>query len=138
MNGSCDRPRSWKPTLLEFNRNMRYRVKYNTVPRATAVDRFERSLVGDIQQWLVSRDAAWQHNTEHGHFKGRPLRDIMEMSEYTGTVFGSMGEVSKRVRHTVRGVACFAADLGRLRPALNHNPGATPAHTQAHTTAAGS
>eukprot|EP00873_Tetraselmis_striata_P004265 jgi/Tetstr1/424529/TSEL_015057.t1 len=39
------------------------------------------------------RDAAW-HNTEPGQ-KG-PLRDILDMSEYTGMVFGTVGEVSKQ------------------------------------------
>eukprot|EP00873_Tetraselmis_striata_P042902 jgi/Tetstr1/463166/TSEL_008100.t1 len=38
------------------------------------------------------RDAAW-HNTEPGQ-KG-PLRDILDMSEYTGMVFGTLGGVSK-------------------------------------------
>eukprot|EP00873_Tetraselmis_striata_P034486 jgi/Tetstr1/454750/TSEL_041636.t1 len=87
MTGSYD-PRSLKSTLLEFN-TMRYGVKYTAVPRATAVDRFERSLLGDIQRGLAARDAAW-HNTEPGQ-KG-PLRDIMNMSEYTGMVFGTVGE----------------------------------------------
>eukprot|EP00873_Tetraselmis_striata_P018510 jgi/Tetstr1/438774/TSEL_027283.t1 len=62
---------------------MRYGVKYIAVPRATAVDRFERSLLGDIQRVLAARDVAW-HNTEPGH-KG-PLRYILDMSEYTGMV----------------------------------------------------
>eukprot|EP00873_Tetraselmis_striata_P018787 jgi/Tetstr1/439051/TSEL_027542.t1 len=84
--GSCD-PRSLKSTLLEF-KTMRYGVKYTSVPRATAVDRFERSLLGDIQRGLAARDAAW-HNTESGQ-KG-PLRDILDMSEYTGMVFGTVG-----------------------------------------------
>eukprot|EP00873_Tetraselmis_striata_P017696 jgi/Tetstr1/437960/TSEL_026590.t1 len=90
VTGSYD-PRSLKSTLLEF-KTMRYGVKYTAVPRATAVDRFERSLLGDIQLGLAARDAAW-HNTEPGQ-KG-PLRDIMDMSEYTGMVFGTVGEVSK-------------------------------------------
>eukprot|EP00873_Tetraselmis_striata_P018555 jgi/Tetstr1/438819/TSEL_027328.t1 len=77
-------PRSLKSTLLEF-KTMRYGVKYTAVPRATAVDRFERSLLVDIQRGLAARDAAW-HNTEPGQ-KG-PLRDIMDMSEYT--VFGTV------------------------------------------------
>eukprot|EP00873_Tetraselmis_striata_P028536 jgi/Tetstr1/448800/TSEL_036034.t1 len=86
--GSYD-PRSLKSTLLEF-KTMPYGVKYTTaVPRATAVDRFERSLLGDIQGGLAARDAAW-HNTEPGQ-KG-PLRDILDMSEYTGMVFGTVGE----------------------------------------------
>eukprot|EP00873_Tetraselmis_striata_P002984 jgi/Tetstr1/423248/TSEL_001365.t1 len=51
VTGSYD-PRSLKSTLLEF-KTMRYGVKYTAVPRATAVDRFERSLLGDIQRgWL--------------------------------------------------------------------------------------
>eukprot|EP00873_Tetraselmis_striata_P023707 jgi/Tetstr1/443971/TSEL_031922.t1 len=51
VTGSYD-PRSLKSTLLEF-KTMRYGVKYTVVPRATAVDRFERSLLGDIQRgWL--------------------------------------------------------------------------------------
>eukprot|EP00873_Tetraselmis_striata_P006919 jgi/Tetstr1/427183/TSEL_017371.t1 len=40
VTGSYD-PRSLKSTLLEF-KTMRYGVKYTSVPRATAVDRFER------------------------------------------------------------------------------------------------
>eukprot|EP00873_Tetraselmis_striata_P011703 jgi/Tetstr1/431967/TSEL_021444.t1 len=60
VTGSYD-PRSLKSTLLEF-KTMRYGVKYTSVPRATAVDRFERSLLGDIQRGLAARDAAW-HNT---------------------------------------------------------------------------
>eukprot|EP00873_Tetraselmis_striata_P044324 jgi/Tetstr1/464588/TSEL_009344.t1 len=89
-------PQSLKSTLLEF-KTMRYGVKYTSVPRATAVDRFERSLLGDIQRGLAARDAAW-HNTEPGQ-KG-PLRDILDMSEYTGMVFGTVGEVSKGVHRT--------------------------------------
>eukprot|EP00873_Tetraselmis_striata_P026214 jgi/Tetstr1/446478/TSEL_003601.t1 len=85
VTGSYD-PRSLKSTLLEF-KTMRYRDKYTSVPRATAVDRFERSLLGDIQRGLAARDAAW-HNTEPGQ-KG-PLRDILDMSEYTGMVFGTV------------------------------------------------
>eukprot|EP00873_Tetraselmis_striata_P004699 jgi/Tetstr1/424963/TSEL_001498.t2 len=77
VTGSYD-PRSLKSTRLEF-KTMRYGVKYAAVPRATAVDRFERSLLGDIQRGLAARDAAW-HNTEPGQ-KG-PLRDILDMSEY--------------------------------------------------------
>eukprot|EP00873_Tetraselmis_striata_P005253 jgi/Tetstr1/425517/TSEL_001528.t1 len=83
--GSYD-PRSLKSTLLEF-KTMRYGVKYTSGPRATAVDRSERSLLGDIQRGLAARDAAW-HNTEPGQ-KG-PLRDILDMSEYTGMVFGTV------------------------------------------------
>eukprot|EP00873_Tetraselmis_striata_P027830 jgi/Tetstr1/448094/TSEL_035393.t1 len=79
-------PRSLKSTLLKF-KTMRYGVKYNAVPRATVVDRFERSLLGDIQWGLAARDAAW-HKTEPGQ-KG-PLRDILDMSEYTGMVFGTV------------------------------------------------
>eukprot|EP00873_Tetraselmis_striata_P044254 jgi/Tetstr1/464518/TSEL_009276.t1 len=57
VTGSYD-PRSLKPTLLEF-KAMRYGVKYTAMPRATAVDRFERSLMlGDIQRGLAARDAA--------------------------------------------------------------------------------
>eukprot|EP00873_Tetraselmis_striata_P013881 jgi/Tetstr1/434145/TSEL_002469.t1 len=97
VTGSYD-PRSLKSTLLEF-KTMRYGVKYTAVLRATALDRFERSLLGDIQRGLAARDAAW-HNTEPGQ-KG-PLRDILDMSEYTGMVFGTVGEVSKGVRRTVR------------------------------------
>eukprot|EP00873_Tetraselmis_striata_P017887 jgi/Tetstr1/438151/TSEL_026754.t1 len=98
VTGSYD-PRSLKSTLLEF-KTMRYGVKYTSVPRATAVDRFERSLLGDIQRGLAARDAAW-HNTEPGQ-KG-PLRDILDMSEYTGMVFGTVGEVSKGVHRTPTG-----------------------------------
>eukprot|EP00873_Tetraselmis_striata_P037862 jgi/Tetstr1/458126/TSEL_044618.t1 len=87
VTGSYD-PRSLKSTLLEF-KTMRYGVKYIALPRATAVDRFGRSLLGDIQRGLAARNAAW-HNTEPGQ-KG-PLRDILDMSEYTGMVFGTVGE----------------------------------------------
>eukprot|EP00873_Tetraselmis_striata_P002699 jgi/Tetstr1/422963/TSEL_013741.t1 len=64
---------SLKPTLPEFN-TMQYMVKYTVVPRATAVDRFERSVLGDIQRGLAVQDAVW-HNTEPGQ-KG-PLQDIV-------------------------------------------------------------
>eukprot|EP00873_Tetraselmis_striata_P012423 jgi/Tetstr1/432687/TSEL_022054.t2 len=99
VTGSYD-PRSLKFTLLEF-KTMRYGVKYTSVPQATAVDRFERSMLGDIRRGLAARDAAW-HNTEPGQ-KG-PLRDILDMSEYTGMVFGTVGEVSKGVHRTQVGV----------------------------------
>eukprot|EP00873_Tetraselmis_striata_P025516 jgi/Tetstr1/445780/TSEL_033427.t1 len=56
--------RSLQPTLLEF-KTMRYGVKYTAMPRATAVERFERTLLGDLQRGLALRDAAW-HNTEPG------------------------------------------------------------------------
>eukprot|EP00873_Tetraselmis_striata_P012307 jgi/Tetstr1/432571/TSEL_021941.t1 len=77
--------------MLEF-KTMRYGAKYTAVPRATAVDRFERSMLGDIQRGSAARDAAW-HNTEPGQ-KG-PLRDILDMSEYTGMVFGTVGETAQ-------------------------------------------
>eukprot|EP00873_Tetraselmis_striata_P029661 jgi/Tetstr1/449925/TSEL_036979.t1 len=67
VTGSYD-PGSLKSTLLEI-KTMWYGVKYTSVPRATAVDRFERSLLGDIQRGLPSRDAAW-HNTEPGQKTG--------------------------------------------------------------------
>eukprot|EP00873_Tetraselmis_striata_P003020 jgi/Tetstr1/423284/TSEL_013983.t1 len=63
VTGSYD-PRSLKPTLVEF-KTMRYGVKYTAVPRATAVDRFGRALIGHVQWGLAVRDAAW-HNTEPG------------------------------------------------------------------------
>eukprot|EP00873_Tetraselmis_striata_P021826 jgi/Tetstr1/442090/TSEL_003173.t1 len=85
VTGSYD-PRSLKPSLLEF-KTMRYGVEYSAVPRATAVDRFERSLLGDKHRGLAARDAAWR-STEPEQ-KG-PLRDIMDMSEYTGMVFGTV------------------------------------------------
>eukprot|EP00873_Tetraselmis_striata_P041692 jgi/Tetstr1/461956/TSEL_000611.t1 len=93
VTGGSD-PRSLKSTLLEF-KTMRYGVKYTSVPRATALDRFERSMLGDIQRGLAARDAAW-HNTEPGQ-KG-PLRDILDMSEYTGMVFGTVvdGRAARR------------------------------------------
>eukprot|EP00873_Tetraselmis_striata_P010728 jgi/Tetstr1/430992/TSEL_020746.t1 len=87
VTGSYD-PRSLKSTLLEC-KTMRYRVKYTAVPRATAVGRFERSLLGDIQRGLAVRDVAW-HNTEPGQ-RG-PLRDILDMSDYTGMVFGPVAK----------------------------------------------
>eukprot|EP00873_Tetraselmis_striata_P012866 jgi/Tetstr1/433130/TSEL_022462.t1 len=90
VTGSCD-PRSLKSTLLAF-KTMRYGVKYTAVPRATHVDRFERSMLGDIQRGLAARDAAW-HSTEPGQ-KG-PLRDIMDMSEYT---YGQAWSSAQRVR----------------------------------------
>eukprot|EP00873_Tetraselmis_striata_P029651 jgi/Tetstr1/449915/TSEL_036969.t1 len=88
VTGSYD-PRSLKSTLLEI-KTMRYGVKYTAVPRATVVDRFERSMLGDIQRGLPARDAAW-HNTTEPRQKG-PLRDILDMSEYTGMVLGTVGE----------------------------------------------
>eukprot|EP00873_Tetraselmis_striata_P017650 jgi/Tetstr1/437914/TSEL_026544.t1 len=103
VTGSYD-PRSLKSTLLEF-KTMRFGVKYTSVPRATAVDRFERSLLGDIQWGLAARDAAW-HNTEPGQ-KG-PLRDIMDMSEYTGMVFGTVCELASG-----GGAAKMATDLDK-------------------------
>eukprot|EP00873_Tetraselmis_striata_P008688 jgi/Tetstr1/428952/TSEL_018927.t1 len=104
VTGSYD-PRSLKSTLLEF-KTMRYGVKYTLVTRVTAVDRFERSLLGDIQRGLAARDAAW-HNTEPGQ-KG-PLRDmILDMSEYTGMVFGTVG-ACEDVLHT-RNPLLFAGD----------------------------
>eukprot|EP00873_Tetraselmis_striata_P029533 jgi/Tetstr1/449797/TSEL_036861.t1 len=108
VTGSYD-PRSLKSTLLKF-KTMWYGIMYTAVPRATVVDRFERSLLGDIQRGLAMRDAAW-HNTEpeqQGH-----VRDIMDMWEYMGMIFGTVGEVSKGMRRsTVRGVAFVAADRG--------------------------
>eukprot|EP00873_Tetraselmis_striata_P015684 jgi/Tetstr1/435948/TSEL_024829.t1 len=100
--------RSMKSTLLEF-KTMRYGVKYTAPPRTTAVGRFARSLLGDIQRGLAVRDAAWR-NTKPRQ-KG-PLRDILDMSEYTGMVFGTMGEVSKGVHRTMRGVACMRRKSG--------------------------
>eukprot|EP00873_Tetraselmis_striata_P025270 jgi/Tetstr1/445534/TSEL_033308.t2 len=103
VTGSYD-PRSLKSTLMEF-KTMRYGVKYTIVPRATAVDRFERSLLGDIQRGLAARDAAW-HNTEPGQ-KG-PLRDIPDMSEYKGMVFGTVAciAVSRLVKAAERRGGC--------------------------------
>eukprot|EP00873_Tetraselmis_striata_P012550 jgi/Tetstr1/432814/TSEL_022165.t1 len=122
VTGSYD-PRSLKSTLLEF-KTMRYGVKYTAVPRATAVDRFARSLLGDIQRGLAARDAAW-HNTEPGQ-KG-PLRDIMDMSEYTGMIFGTVEHIAKQAM--ARAVAATSA----AAEALHAGPGATetPAESQA-------
>eukprot|EP00873_Tetraselmis_striata_P007948 jgi/Tetstr1/428212/TSEL_018253.t1 len=111
VTGSYD-PRSLKSTLLEF-KTMRYGVKHTAVPRATAVDRFERSLLGDIQWGLAARDAAW-HNTEPGQ-KG-PLRDILDMLEYTGMVFG-----------TVDGADSSAIPLLKLHSTSEDHP-----HTHVH------
>eukprot|EP00873_Tetraselmis_striata_P010573 jgi/Tetstr1/430837/TSEL_020618.t1 len=53
VTGSYD-PRSLKSMLLEF-KAMRYGVKYIAMPQATAVDRFECSLLGAIQAtWVGS------------------------------------------------------------------------------------
>eukprot|EP00873_Tetraselmis_striata_P004406 jgi/Tetstr1/424670/TSEL_015192.t1 len=123
VTGSYD-PRSLKSKLLEFN-TMRYGVKYNVVPRVTAVDRFERSMLGDIQRGLAARDAAW-HNTEPGQ-KG-PLRDILDMSEYTGMVFGTVGEVNKGVRRTYSAryrMLGYESGLPSHRGALGAPPGLT-------------
>eukprot|EP00873_Tetraselmis_striata_P001515 jgi/Tetstr1/421779/TSEL_012682.t1 len=111
VTGSYD-PRSVKSTLLEF-KTMWYGVKYTAVPRATAVDRLERSLLGDMQRGLAARDAAW-HNTEPGQ-KG-PLRDILDMSEYTGMVFG-----------TVDGAYLSAIPLPKLHITSEDRP-----HTHVH------
>eukprot|EP00873_Tetraselmis_striata_P010130 jgi/Tetstr1/430394/TSEL_020204.t1 len=106
VTGSYD-PRSLKSALLEF-KTMRYGVKYTAVPRATAVDRFERSLLGDIQRGLAARDAAW-HNTEPG--QKSPLRNILDMSEYTGMVFyWHSGNANLRL--------AAAGELGGAAPAM--------------------
>eukprot|EP00873_Tetraselmis_striata_P041767 jgi/Tetstr1/462031/TSEL_007102.t1 len=113
VTGSYD-PRSLKSTLLEF-KTMRYGVKYTAVPRATAVDRFERSLLGDIQRGLAARDAAW-HNTEPGQ-KG-PLRDILDMLEYTGMVFGTVEtSIKASVGFEVRfdKMQAYSADMDAAR-----------------------
>eukprot|EP00873_Tetraselmis_striata_P004908 jgi/Tetstr1/425172/TSEL_015633.t1 len=121
VTGTYD-PQSLKSTLLEF-KTMRYGVKYTAVPRATAVDRFERSLLVDVQRGLAARDAAW-HNMEPGQ-KG-PLRDIMDMSEYTGMVFGTVGEVSKVVRRTCAvSHAWLRIGVPSHREALGATPGLT-------------
>jgi len=52
------------------------------------------------------------HNTEPGHKTS--LRDILDMSERRGMVFGIVGEASKGVRRTVRTVACLAAECVAL------------------------
>eukprot|EP00873_Tetraselmis_striata_P000176 jgi/Tetstr1/420440/TSEL_011553.t1 len=114
VTGSYD-PRSLKSTLLEF-KTMRYGVKYTAVPRATAVDRFERSQLGDIQRGLAARDAAW-HNTEPGQ-KG-PLRDILDMSEYTGMIFGTVGETDSKKS---RGPALHSEVLSSNREAMARRP----------------
>eukprot|EP00873_Tetraselmis_striata_P044736 jgi/Tetstr1/465000/TSEL_009731.t1 len=78
---------SLKSTLMEF-KTIRYGVKYTVVPpRATAVDRFKHFLLGDIHRGLAVRDAA-RHSTEPR--KKGPLRAILDMSENTGMVFGTL------------------------------------------------
>eukprot|EP00873_Tetraselmis_striata_P021041 jgi/Tetstr1/441305/TSEL_029556.t1 len=57
VTGSYD-PRSLKSTILEI-KIMRYGVKYTAVPRATAVDRFERSLLGGAPHWRALRGGHW-------------------------------------------------------------------------------
>eukprot|EP00873_Tetraselmis_striata_P018356 jgi/Tetstr1/438620/TSEL_027171.t1 len=49
VTGSSYDSRSLKPTLLELEA-MRYMVNYNALPRATAVDRFEFSLMVELLQ----------------------------------------------------------------------------------------
>eukprot|EP00873_Tetraselmis_striata_P026833 jgi/Tetstr1/447097/TSEL_034535.t1 len=61
VTGSCDF-RNLRPAPREF-KTIRCGVKYTAVPRATAVDRFERFQLGDIQWGIAVRDATW-HNTE--------------------------------------------------------------------------
>eukprot|EP00873_Tetraselmis_striata_P009924 jgi/Tetstr1/430188/TSEL_020019.t1 len=124
VTGSYD-PRSLKSTLLEF-KTMRYGVKYTSVTWATAVDRFERSLLGDIQRGLAARDAAW-HNTEPGQ-KG-PLRDILDMSEYTGMVIGTVAMTPHEMREVAAGYfflpsPCLAPVVGCqiILPSTEHNP----------------
>eukprot|EP00873_Tetraselmis_striata_P009767 jgi/Tetstr1/430031/TSEL_019892.t1 len=134
VTGSYD-PRSLKSTLLEF-KTMRYGVKYTAVPRATAVDRFERSLLGDIQRGLAARDAAW-HNTEPGQ-KG-PLRDILDMSEYTGMAFGTV-DTSAGMLFMAAAAICCAPRLRSLfdgagmmpprAPVALASPGVQPASSQ--------
>eukprot|EP00873_Tetraselmis_striata_P006646 jgi/Tetstr1/426910/TSEL_017123.t1 len=86
LTGSYD-TRSLKPTLREFKTMRRYGVKYTAVPRATAADRFERSLLGDVH-------GGWQREMRHGTTRSpdrRALfRNILDMSEYTGMVFGTV------------------------------------------------
>eukprot|EP00873_Tetraselmis_striata_P042052 jgi/Tetstr1/462316/TSEL_000669.t1 len=128
VTGSYD-PRSLKSTLLEF-KTMRYGVKYTAVPRATALDRFERSPLGNIQRGLAARDAAW-HNTEPGQ-KG-PLRDILDMSEYTGMVFGTVGEVSKGVRRTsALAASSDGADSSAILLLKLHRTSEDHPHTHVH------
>eukprot|EP00873_Tetraselmis_striata_P010919 jgi/Tetstr1/431183/TSEL_020895.t1 len=82
-----------RESTLPECKTMRYGVKYIAVARTTAVERFESFLLGDIKRGLAARDAATWHNTEPRQ-KGR-LRDILNMSEYMGMIFGKVGEVSK-------------------------------------------
>eukprot|EP00873_Tetraselmis_striata_P027923 jgi/Tetstr1/448187/TSEL_035478.t1 len=56
---------SFDPRTTLLFKTIWYMVKYNAAPRATAVDRFQRSMLGDIQRGLAVQDAAW-HNTEPG------------------------------------------------------------------------
>eukprot|EP00873_Tetraselmis_striata_P023637 jgi/Tetstr1/443901/TSEL_031853.t1 len=67
VTGSYD-PRSLKSTLLEF-KTKRYGVKYTAVPQATVVDRFERSLLGDIKRGLAARGCGV---AQHGAGTERP------------------------------------------------------------------
>eukprot|EP00873_Tetraselmis_striata_P014377 jgi/Tetstr1/434641/TSEL_023732.t1 len=64
-------------------------------------------MLGD--RGLAARDTAWD-NMEPA--QQSPLRDILDMSEYTGMVFGTLGDVNKGC--AVPAVACFAADRGAL------------------------
>jgi len=53
---------------------------------------------------------------QHGAGTEGPVRNILDMSEYTSSVFGTVGEVSKGVRRTTVAACCrvLAADPGAL------------------------
>eukprot|EP00873_Tetraselmis_striata_P006729 jgi/Tetstr1/426993/TSEL_017200.t1 len=97
-----------------------------------------------MQRGLALRDAAW-HNTEPGQ-KG-PFRDILNMSEYTGMVFGTVAALreellQRQVDYTVTFAAKAAvnrrfggaladdepAPRPRRRPRRPHTPPEDPKH----------
>eukprot|EP00873_Tetraselmis_striata_P021090 jgi/Tetstr1/441354/TSEL_029605.t1 len=89
VTGSYD-PRSLKSTLLEF-KTMRYGSITLRCPGPRLWIGLSAPCWATYNMGLSARDAAW-HNTEPGQ-KG-PLRDILDMSEYTGMVFGTVGRIS--------------------------------------------
>eukprot|EP00873_Tetraselmis_striata_P016160 jgi/Tetstr1/436424/TSEL_025254.t1 len=69
----------------------------------------------------LARDAAW-HNTEPG--QKDPLRDILDMSEYTGMVFGTVGEAvvegSDAAHHLRSATSDACVDVARVGYLAGH------------------
>eukprot|EP00873_Tetraselmis_striata_P040612 jgi/Tetstr1/460876/TSEL_006034.t1 len=72
VTGNYDPRNSLKSSLLEF-KTMRYGVKYTALPRATAVDRFERSLLGTY-------NGGWLRGMRRGTTRSPDKRVVFETS----------------------------------------------------------